>query len=230
METYQLTTLPRRLARSAGRVTTAVMLGFFGAVVVVMLSLEGAGFGAPVWIGLVLGEVAVAAGSARWYRRLSPDDRSTLRAASRRVIEPVAVAGRADPIAVPLRPGPIRRRRLRHRPDLLMIRADREGLEVPTWLLDSPAPQMRRQEWVRLAWADIERWRVTTDSEGPDTYELTMATGWAVAPTTRWRARVRIRRDEILDEVALLDHVRSVGAHPIELEASVTPSSVNRRR
>jgi hypothetical protein len=122
---------------------------------------------------------------------------------------------RGPSIRVVLHPGPITRRRLAGRPDALVVVADAEALDVPGWVVDRRSRMIERADRVRIPWASIERFRVRAESDGPDIYDITARSD--APPPRRWR----IRRNEIADEVTLLDHVRRIGRITIELEDSI---------
>jgi hypothetical protein len=122
---------------------------------------------------------------------------------------------RGPAVRVVLHPGPITRRRLAGRPDALVVTADADGLDVPAWIVEGRSRLIERADRVLIPWASIERFRVRATSDGPDVYDIT-ARPDAPAPR-RWR----VRRDEITDELTLLDHVRRVGRVTIELEDSI---------
>jgi hypothetical protein len=118
-------------------------------------------------------------------------------------------------VRVVLHPGPITRRRLTGRPDALVIVADAEALDVPGWIVERRSRMIERADRVVIPWASIERFRVRAERDGPDIYDITAHAD--APPPGRWR----IRRNEIADEIALLDHVRRVGRITIELEDSI---------
>lgn len=118
-------------------------------------------------------------------------------------------------VRVVLHPGPVTRRRLAGRPDALVVLADAEALDVPGWIVDRRSRMIERADRVRIPWRSIERFRVRADSDGPDVYDITVRPD--APPPRRWR----IRRNEIADEITLLDHVRRIGRITIELEDSI---------
>lgn len=118
-------------------------------------------------------------------------------------------------VRVVLHPGPVTRRRLAGRPDALVVVADAETLDVPGWIVDRRSRMIERADRVRIPWRSIERFRVRAEREGPDVYDITVRAD-ALHPRG-WR----IRRNEIADEIALLDHIRRIGRITIELEDSI---------
>ena len=117
-------------------------------------------------------------------------------------------------VRIMLHPGPIMRRRLAERPDALLVVADRDALDVPGWIVERRSRLIERTDRVVVPWTAIARFRVRAESDGPDVYDITAAPGTS---PPGWR----IRRNEIDDEIALLDHVRRVGRITIELEDSI---------
>jgi len=118
-------------------------------------------------------------------------------------------------VRVVLHPGPVTRRRLAGRPDALVVTADAERLDVPAWIVEGRSRLIERTDRVLIPWRSIERFRVRAQRDGPGVYDITARPD--VPPPVRWR----IRRDEITDELALLDHARRVGRVTIELEDSI---------
>ena len=220
VDRYELGSVPRRLRRRAATWTTLAMVAVALVLLSVIALFEGIRPSAATW--LVVGAVVLAcvAVVVVGVRRLDPDDRATLEAGHRRVLEPLVDPGRRERLDVArldveLRPGPIRRRRLADRPDRRRLSGDAVGLHVPVWLLEAPPRGLDRFGLVTIRWADVEHFRVTASSDSPDTYDVT------VRPDRGRPSRWRIRRNEIVDEVAVLDFVRTTGGLAVHLEANV---------
>lgn len=221
---YVLRPVPRRLRRRAHAVTTGACLAFGAVALLVGVTIEGARFRATVW-AVVAAMVASAGIGVAWFvRSLSSEDRRVLAAARRRVLEPLPPPAQdpAPGLLVELRPGVVWRRRLTGRPEAWRIGGDARELLVPGWLLVVPPRGRDRADPVRIPWAQITRFRVRAESDGPDVYDIE-GRGGDGAPS-RWQ----VRRHEITDEVALLDYVRSVGQVTVELEDSIVARGVAR--
>jgi hypothetical protein len=122
---------------------------------------------------------------------------------------------RGPTVRVVLHPGPVTRRRLAGRPDALVVVADAEALDVPGWIVEDRSRTIDRMDRVVIPWGSIERFRVRAQRDGPGVYDITGRAG--APPPQRWR----VRRDEIANEIELLDHVRRIGRITIELEDSI---------
>jgi hypothetical protein len=222
------------LRRRVNLIATISMVAIGVALMVAILVVEGVRSQPRTWAILAVVAAVVACGVVVSVRSLSDVDREVLDQAQRRVVAPPPLAhGDAvidldldpepevvgfvdlDAVRVPLRPGPIWSRRLVDRPDLRAITSDRSGLNVPAWLLEGRPRVIDAYEVVTIRWSTIERFRVRADGHGPSTYDIT-CTPAAGLPT-----RFRVRRQEVTDEVALLDHVRTVGRITVELEDSI---------
>jgi len=221
-ERYQLGSVPKRLRRRVNTVAFVVFVGLGFLFLVGVSVVEGMRPRPMTW--LVLGAAVVLAGGVvvLILRTLSPADRATIERAEHRSLPPLPPPDAAPVLRVELHPGFLWRRRLddRHRewPDGRTLIADGSGLTIPGWLFHQPPRDLDRFAAQHLAWANITSFRVQADSDGPDVYAIEVTSG--AARPARWR----VRRREVTDEIALLDHVRSVGSLTIDLEASVTPT------
>lgn len=213
MDDYRLPTVPGRLRRRISAVMLLVAAACGALFIFVITLLSGSRWSAGGWIGvtaLVASAVVVVTLTARW---MSPSDRALLDAAQRRELGPLPRPSRPVPVTIEVRPGVLRRRLLAKMPTDVAASAsaivvDEFGMSVPGWLV---GPQRQPDDQVvRIEWPSIERWRVRADSDGPDLHVLTID-----------GERRTIGRLEIVDEVALLDAVRSLGGVTIDLEASV---------
>lgn len=139
-----------------------------------------------------------------------PDDRAVLEADASEID-----LTRGPTVRVVLHPGPVTRRRLDGRPDALVVVADADALDVPGWIIEDRSRVIERTDRVVIPWTSIERFRVRVEPGGTQVYDITARPD--APPPRQWR----VRRDEIVDELALLDHVRRVGRVTIELEDSI---------
>jgi len=124
----------------------------------------------------------------------------------------------ADATWIALEPRPLWARRLVDHPDALWLTADRDGLSVPAWLLEGRPRVIDSFERVLVPWTAIDRFRVRPRDDQPARYEITTR---VERGTTRvWR----VRRAELVEEVRLLDHVRTAGGVTIELGDTIRSS------
>lgn len=164
---------------------------------------------------LALALLAVAVNRLVWFTT-SAADRLELREASNRPLPPLAPVDGA--LEIDLEPGWSARDTTNRQ-----IVLDADGLHVPVWTINM-APrslEKRGQPVVSVRWADIDRWRVRSDTDGPDLYEITTRNPWFATHKPRW-PNLRIERRVITDEIALLDGIRSIGQISIELETSLS--------
>lgn len=213
---YVLGPLPRGLrARTSAISTAGGLLVLLGAAVGLVLASHARVDGSVVSVVLAFA-AALAAVVLVGLQSLTPEDRRLLRDARRRTLAPLDPAGRAPWLAVALRPGPVNRRRLRDAPpELASLRADAHGLVVPGWLVEGRPVGLRPTDVVRVPWHAVRRWRVRVESEGPDLWVIDCVA--APGAPARWR----VRRQEVTDEVAVLDFARAFGQVAVELETSV---------
>ncbi|WP_258725472.1 hypothetical protein [Cellulomonas sp. NS3] len=218
---YVLGTLPRGLRVRASAISTARgLLVLLGTGVGLVLASRARVDGSVVTVVLVVAAALVAVVLVG-LQSMTPYDRQLLRDTRRRTLAPLDPTGRTPELTVALRPGPINRRRLRDAPpDLRSLTADLHGLRVPGWLIEGRPAGLRPADVVHVPWRAVRRWRVRADSEGPDVWVIDCAPTPG-APGTGTRARWRVRRPEITDEVAVLDFARAFGQVTVELEASV---------
>ena len=174
----------------------------------------------------IAGLLAVVAVSVA--RSIGPEERDLIERAGRRILPPLPRPPDAEPtpVRLALRPGRLTARRLRDRPDLGWLVVTPDGLEIPTWAIDGRPRPVGRLDTVTVAWHDIERWRVRTDSDGPDLHVLRTARPWFDGRTAKRWPTLDIRRRVVLDESALLLVVRTVGQLAVEME----PEPAGRRR
>lgn len=226
MDPNPLGSAPPRRRRGADVIATAAMVAAGVALLAVVLVGDGIGSSAVTWS--VLGALAIVLAGlgtvvvlrARRGRAHAGPDVGAPSA------EPVIDLDEIDldaldldaldrsRIEVRLHPGPLWRRRLAERPDALVVVADAVALDVPGWIVEGRSRTIDRADRVVIPWGAIERFRVRAGS--PGTYDITARPD--AGPPGRWR----VRRDEIGDEVALLDHVRRIGRITIELEDSIS--------
>lgn len=219
-----------RRRRWANMAATAVMVVVALVVMALVLSTESARRDGSTWAVVVIAGLVVVLGIVASVRALRADgtdgaDRTDdLGAPRARARAPAPVVDidlvdldviDVDAVQVELRPGPIWRRRLADRPDLLWIVADRDGLHVPGWLVEQRSRMIEGTDRVTIPWDAIGRFRVRADGESGGTYEITRR------PDGGSPLRWLIRRREITDEVVLLDHARRLGRVTIELEDSI---------
>ncbi len=221
---YTLGEVPKRLARRANLAITITMGGLTVVFMVAVLHLEGVRFAASTWLKLVSVVIAASTGMAWLIRSFSPDDRGVLRASQRRVLPPAEPPATLEPLRVLLQPGPIWQRRLDKKADgvpdgdlSLCLVADGGGLSVPNWLVERGGKRSPPNDRTVIPWDGVTRFRVLSDSDGPDLFEITVTTG------EDSNELVRVRRREITDVIAVLDYVRAVGQVTIDLEASIAP-------
>ena len=220
--------LPPGIERRRG----CVVLSGFGAVVLVLSAtaefLAGPWMTLTSWVFAIAGAALLGAVAFAVARSISPEERDLIERSQRRILPPLAVPPDADrsPVRVALMPGRLASRRLGDRPDLRWLEADADGLTVPAWVIDGRPRTIGLRDTVTVAWGDIARWRVRTDSDGPDTHELRTHRSWCSGRSTKRWPTLRIRRREVEDESALLDAVRSLGQLPVEVE----PEPRTRRR
>lgn len=213
---YLLGTLPRGLrVRVCALSLAGGLLVLLGAAVALVLAsrarVDGSAATAALVAAATLGAVVLAG-----RQSLTPDERQLIRDTRRRTLAPLDPAGRTPQLTVALRPGPINRRRLRDTsPDLMCLTADAHGLRVPAWLLERRPAGLRVTDVVSVPWPAVRRWRVQADSDGPDVWVIDCA------PAPAGRGWWRVRRQEITDEVAVLDFARAFGQVTVELETSV---------
>jgi len=227
---YTLGEVPKPLARRASVAITVTMGCAAVVLMIVVLHLEGVRFSAPTWLTLAAIAGVVSAVMAWLVRTISPEERAILRAAQRRTLPPLDPRPATGSLQVRLQPGPIWRRRIEARseaggpahrssvPDVggpLFLEADQSGLSLPNWLVEGREKRVAPYDRTVVRWDAVTRFRVRSDSDGPDLFEIT------AADADGSRALVRVRRREITDEIALLDYVRSVGQTPVDLEASI---------
>ena len=245
---YELGPVPKGLRRRSNAIATAAMVAIAAGLLMLVLLVEGVRPQPLTWLAVALVAVVVVTGLVLAVRSLTADDRASLELGQRRVLPPLPDEDdvgapdegdedrsgadvthidlddidldeidliRGPVVRVALRPGPLMRRRLADRPDALELVADRDALDVPGWLLVGRSRMIDRADRVLIPWTAVERFRVVADSDGPDIYDIT-ARPEAGAPD-RWR----IRRHEIADEVAVLDHARRIGRITIVLEDSI---------
>lgn len=237
--------VPRRL-----RVRLELLSAAGGALVVLgalagMVLLSGIRLAGSWWALIAVVAGALAVGVVLGRRALTPEDRAVVEDSRRRVLPPIDAqpvvltdvpidlpAGRAgdrppgattaappfgpDPLVVSVRPGPVNRRRLAGAPpESSVLVADQDALRFPAWLLERRPPGLAAVDVVVVRWDTIRRWRVRDQSDGPDVWALECTR--SVGSSGRWL----VRRGEVVDEVAVLDHARAVGRVTVELEASV---------
>lgn len=232
--------VPRRL-----RVRLELLSAAGGALVVLgalagMVLLSGIRLAGSWWALIAVVAGALVVGVVLGRRALTPEDRAVVEDSRRRVLPPIVAptvapigvpTGRAggppgattaappigpDPLVVSLRPGPINRRRLAGAPpESSVLVADQDALRFPAWLLERRPPGLAAVDVVVVRWDTIRRWRVRDQSDGPDVWALECTR--SAGSSGRWL----VRRGEVVDEVAVLDHARAVGRVTVELEASV---------
>ena len=218
-----------RRRRWANLLATAAMVVIALVVMVLVLSTDSSRRDGSTWAVVVIGGLVVVLGIVASVRALRIDGADPS-APPGRARPPDPVGGidlidlidldvvDVDAVPVALRPGPIWRRRLVDRPDLLWIVADRDGLHVPGWLIEQRSRMIEGTDRVTIPWDAIARLRVRPDGETGGTYDITRRSDGG--SPARWV----IRRREVTDEVALLDHARRIGRVTIELEDSIRSS------
>jgi len=210
---YRLEPLARPLRRRVDRVINVGLVAIVLGLILVILAIEGVRLSILPW-AVALGVLAALVAFVVWLaRRFTPAERAEVQASQRRFLRPLAADGGPDVVRVPLRRGWWHRRSID--PALLMLVADDAGMQVPRALFERPRPT--GDPVVAVPWPLIARWRVQSDSDGPDVYVLDLA------EASLGRERCEINRQWITDEVALLDRARRAGL-TIELETSITPA------
>lgn len=213
-----------RRRRWANLLATASMVVIALVVMALVLSADSSRRNGATWAVVVIGGLVVVLGIVASVRALRSNGEDDLDALPRRAPTPRHVVDidlvdldviDVDAVQVELRPGPIWRRRLADRPDLIWIVADRDGLHVPGWLVERRSRMIEATDRVTIPWGAIERFRVRPDGETGGTYDITRRSDGG--SPARWL----IRRREITDEVVLLDHARRLGRVTIELEDSI---------
>lgn len=111
-----------------------------------------------------------------------------------------------------------RRVRRRPEPDLNVIVVDDGAISLPSPILEATPLPRHSEAVVRVAWDDIDEWRVREDDDGPDLYEISVRRERRTPP-------IRVLRSAVVDESALLDAVRSIGQRAVTLEADVEPAA-----
>lgn len=207
-----------RRRRWADLLATVSMVAIALVVVVLVLTAGGERRDASMWAVVAIGGLIIVLGIVASARALTADGHE-LDPLPGRGPEPEPIVDLdvidVDAVQVGLRPGPIWRRRLADRPDLLWIVADRDGLHVPGWLVERRSRMIEGTDRVTIPWGAIERFRVRADGDTGGTYDITRR------PDGGSPARWLVRRREITDEVVLLDHARTAGRITIELEDSI---------
>lgn len=212
--------LPPGLERRRG----CVAMSGFGALVLVLAAtaelLTGSWLTVTAWAAAMAGSGMLAAVAVVVARSISAEERDLIERSQRRILPALALPTEADrsPVQVALVPGWFVARRLGDRPELRRLVADDRGLTVPGWVIEGRPRSIGLQDSITVAWDDIRRWRVRTDSDGPDTHELWTARPWISGRSTKRWPTLRIRRRELRDEPALLHAVRSLGQLPVEVE------------
>lgn len=221
-------TLPAGLECRRG----CAILSGFGAVVLVLAATAEHLFGlrptTTAWAIVIAGAAFLATIAVAVARTISPEERDLIERSQRRILPALALppdAGRA-PVQVALAPGWYVARRLGDRPELRQITADAAGLTVPGWVIEGRPRTIRSHDTVTVAWVDITRWRVRTDSDGPDTHDIWTTRPWFDARSTKHWRTLQLRRQEVGDEQSLLLAVRTLGQLSVEVE----PEPAGRRR
>lgn len=209
-----------------------VVLSAFGAAALVLAAtmelLLGSWLTLTAWMAAMVVVAFLGAVAFAVARTISPDERDLIERSQRQILPALALQSDSDrsPVRVPLAPGWLAARRLGDRPDLCWLIADERGFTVPAWVIDGRPRVIGLHDTVTVAWTDIRRWRLRTDSDGPDTHELWTAHPWFSGPVAKRWPTLRIRRRDVQDEPSLLHAVRTLGQLPVEVE----PEPSRRRR
>lgn len=221
---YHLTPLSRPLGRRQGCLATTGVIALFTPIVLIGVSIDNA----RVRPGFLVGCLAVMAVSIVVNRAVyfltPPSDRALIAGSQRRHLGPLDPIDRGEVRRVGLK---LRRRARRlSDPSQHVIVVDGRGLTVPLWALCWRPRVLKRtgESTLTIEWTNIATWRVRSDSEGPDTYDIETRRPWYETDKTHWPV-LRIDRALMLDEIELLDAVRSLGQLPIQLETSLPTSN-----
>jgi hypothetical protein len=223
VERYQLPAAPRPVERRRDRIVVVLVLAVVLLLVWGIALVEGIRPSTPAWLVWASAEAVLVLVVWLTARRLDPTARAQLAASQRTVLGPIEpgspesamVGPLGERVEVALRPGRWRRRRHPGSAHDRTLVVDRIGLDVPRWLVGNPPADLTADARLLVPWTAVTRWRVSEDSDGPDLHEL------AVTRPGQRDLIVRIHRRPIVDEVALLDAVRSLGRCPVELTTSL---------